>query len=129
MKNLIYWAPRVGSFVFAIFLFALSFTQRWYQPDVDLLTNLKAMVQSNTGAIAILLILLLGWRREHVGAVFMILFALVYSAFNMNEKTGSTLKLLLNQLPVLAPAFIIGILFFFAYAHRMHTSEQDQDQK
>lgn len=120
MKQFIHWAPRVGSILFVLFLIFRSLENGWAIPGTAFIDNIKLFVQNNTLAFSILLILAIGWRLEHVGAVFIIAFGIVYSVYYTMTVPGKPITLILEMSPVLVPAFIIAILFLFSYTQKVY---------
>ena len=128
MKQFIHWAPRVGSILFALFLIFRSLENGWAIPGAAFIDNIKLFVQNNTLAISILLILAIGWRLEHVGAVFIITFGIIYSVYYTMTVPGKPVTLMLQMSPVLVPALIIAILFLFAYTQKVY-ARMDGEEK
>ena len=129
MKRFIHWAPRVGSILFALFLILISLENRWVIPGAAFIDNAKLFVQNNTLAISILLILVIGWRLEHVGAVFITVFGIIYSVYYTMTVPGEPITLMLKMSPVLVPALIIAILFIFAYAQKIYAIMDGEEKK
>lgn len=128
LKQLIHWAPRVGLILFALFLVFLSLENGWAIPGAALIDNIKLFIQNNTLAIAILLILAIGWRLEHVGAVFITVFSIIYTVYYTMTVPGKPLTLILQMSPVLVPSLIITILFLFAYTQKVY-ARMDEEEK
>ena len=118
-KKTLYWAPRVLSILFICFL--MSFSLDLFGPGVSAGEIAAGLFFHNIPSLILLILLVIAWKRELVGAIsyfcaglFYVVF-LVFSAVN----SGTPWYLVLSWgLLIAGPAFIIGILFLFNWKSR-----------
>ena len=109
-KRVLFWTPRVVCIVFALFisLFALDV---FSAGDSVLKTILKLLIHLiPTGIIVIVLII--SWRREWVGAILFIGLAVFYLVWTWGKFSWTA------YLTISGPLFLIGVLFLINWVYR-----------
>ncbi len=119
MKKLIFWAPRILSILFILFL--MLFSLDVFGMEGTLWEKIGGFLIHNIPVIFLGVILAIAWRFEIVGAIFYSLAGLSYmiilfsSGFEMYKLSWSLL--------IAGPAFLIGILFFLGWTHSSKRSK------
>ena len=110
--NLLYWTPRVLAILFIIFLslFSLDVFQPGMSPgDVAL-----GLFMHNIPSFILIVLLVVAWKRDIVGAVGFIAAGLAYIGLVVSNAVGSGLPWYIAitwALTIAGPALLIGILF------------------
>ena len=125
-KKIIYWMPRLSSILWILILLLTS--SQTIPQNAALSENLKWIIRNNQIAIAVALLLLIGWRYEHAAGVCFILLAVFNSVMVTFTDPGSKWYVIGKMLPVTLPGFIISVLFFIAYAQKVY-DEMDNEGK
>jgi hypothetical protein len=111
INKFIYWAPRIASILFILFLtlFSLDIFGQGYSFS----ETVVGLLMHNIPAFILLVVLLISWKHEIVGGIAFILAGLLYTAMIiMNAIQGSFEWYMLSWILTIAgPAFIVGILF------------------
>lgn len=108
MSKFIYWAPRVLSILFILFLmlFSLDIFQEKLSPTEIAL----GLLIHNIPALLLLGILIISWRHEVVGAVVFTLAGLFYAVMLLKEPDFEWY--MLSWIAIISgPALLVGILF------------------
>ena len=110
VKRVLYWAPRILSIIFAIFvsLFALDVFGAGYSFWETLLALLIHLIPT----LAILIVLAISWRWEWIGGVLFIFLAALYLVRFGGQFPWST------YLVMSGPPFLVGILFIINWFYR-----------
>lgn len=108
VSRFIYWTPRIMSIIFIIFLFLMSLDV--ISPDLSLGQIMIGMFMHNIPVLILLVVVLISWKFEILGAVVFILAGLLYMIFVITSDAAWYLALSWS-LTIAAPAFLIGILF------------------
>ena len=110
VKRVLYWAPRILSILFAIFvsLFALDVFGAGYSFWETLLALLIHLIPT----LAILIVLAISWRWEWFGGVLFIFLAALYLGRFGGQFPWST------YLVMSGPPFLVGILFIINWLYR-----------
>jgi hypothetical protein len=75
-KGFVYWAPRIMSIIFILFLGLMSLDV--FSSELSLGQTLLALFMHNLPALILLVVLIIAWKREIVGGITYILGGLVY---------------------------------------------------
>ncbi|MCJ7529743.1 MAG: hypothetical protein MUO64_01765 [Anaerolineales bacterium] len=110
VKRVLYWAPRILSILFAIFvgLFALDLFGAGYSFWETILALLIHLIPT----FAILIVLAISWRWEWVGGVLFIFLAAFYLVRFGGQFPWSI------YLVMSGPPFLVGILFIINWFYR-----------
>ena len=110
VKRVLYWAPRILSILFAIFvsLFALDVFGVGYSFWETLLALLIHLIPT----LAILIVLAISWRWEWIGVVLFVFLATFYLVRFGGQSHWST------NLMMSGPPFLVGILFIINWFYR-----------
>jgi hypothetical protein len=111
INKFIYWAPRVASILFILFL--AMFSLDVFGQGYSFSETVVGLLMHNIPAFILLVVLLISWKHEIVGGIAFILAGLLYTAMIiMNAIQGSFEWYMLSWILTIAgPAFIVGILF------------------
>lgn len=110
VKRLLFWTPRILCLLFAVFvsLFALDVFDEDYGFRETLLALLIHLIP--TGVI--LIVLVVSWRWEWIGAILFSVLGLLYILMFQGQFNWSV------YLMMSGPLFLIGILFLFNWLYR-----------
>jgi hypothetical protein len=110
VKRVLYWAPRILSILFAIFvgLFALDVFGAGYSFWETLLALLIHLIP----IYVILIVLAISWRWEWIGGALFISLAVLYLVISWGQFPWST------YLVMSGPPFLVGILFIINWFYR-----------
>jgi hypothetical protein len=98
----IYWAPRILSIIFLLFLAVFSLDV--FDTNLGFWGTIVGLFMHNIPVIVLAIVLGISWKREVVGGIGFIFGGVIYVISKNFE--------LLSSLIIAGPAFIIGILFF-----------------
>lgn len=109
-RRLLYWSPRILTLLFAVFLslFALDVFGEGY----DLWGTLVALFMHLIPTWIVLVVLIVSWRWEWIGAVAFVFLGLLYVWFALERGHPEW------TLAITAPLFLIGGLFLFNWLKR-----------
>ena len=110
VKRVLYWAPRILSIIFAIFvsLFALDVFGAGYSIWETLLALLIHLIP----IYVILIVLAISWRWEWIGGALFISLAVLYLVKSWGQFPWAT------YLVMSGPPFLVGILFIINWFYR-----------
>jgi hypothetical protein len=103
----IFWAPRILSILFALFLAVFSLDI--FDMNLGFWGTAAGLMIHNIPSIALGIVIWISWKREMVGGVAFILAGLLYIIMLLIR--GFEYYMLLWILMISGPAFLIGILF------------------
>ena len=109
MDKFIYWAPRVFTIVFILFLSLFSLDV--FEENHGFWEIVIALFLHNIPSLVLLVVLIIAWRYEFVGGIAFVLVGLAYIIFGVKNAPEWYWSLLWS-LMIAGPAFLIGILFF-----------------
>lgn len=118
-KKALYWAPRILSILFICFL--TLFSLDIFQPGMSAGEIVAGLFFHNIPSIVLLILLVVAWKKEIVGAISYFCVGLLYVVFLIYSAATSGLPwhLVLSWGMLIAgPAFIIGVLFLFNWKSR-----------
>jgi len=109
-KRVFFWTPRVLCILFAMFLslFALDVFSEGYGFWETILALLIHLVP----VYIVVIVLVIAWRREWVGAILFIALAVFYLAWSWGRFHWSA------YLGISGPLVLIGVLFLFNWIYR-----------
>lgn len=114
-SKLIFWTPRILAILFILFLALFSLDV--FEGDYGFWGTILALFMHNIPSFALLIVLLISWRYEIVGAVVFILAGLLYIIWLLINRELEWYMLLL-VLQIAGPAFLIGILFLIGWKRK-----------
>jgi len=106
MGKLIIWLPRILGllFIFFISLFAMDAFSGTATIGDKIIAFLIHMIPS----FVLTILLILGWKKPMIGAIFFAGLAIVYAVFTFGEGEWTWIA------SISGPLFLIGILFFLS---------------
>jgi len=110
VKRMLFWAPRILSILFAVFvsLFAFDVFEQGYDFWETVLALLIHLIP--TGII--LIVLAISWRQEWVGGVLFSVLGALYLAWAWGKFDW------LAYLMISGPLFLVGVLFLINWLYR-----------
>lgn len=111
-EKVLYWTPRLLSILFICFLTLFSLDV--FEPGKSIGGILLGLLMHNIPSIIMIVLLIIAWRKEIVGAVSYFVAGLLYIGFVAFRVVNSELQWYLAiswSLTIVGPAFIIGVLF------------------
>lgn len=117
--KLSYWAPRILSIIFICFLTLFSLDV--YQPGMSAGDVALGLFMHNIPSLILIILLVIAWKREIVGAVSFIVAGLFYTVLVLFNVFNSELPWYIGitwSLTISGPAFLIGILYLINWRKR-----------
>ena len=111
LKQIVYWAPRALGILIVILLTLVSTDV--FEEGYTFWQALGGFFMHMLPAFAVLIVLVLGWRREWIGALGFFAFAIWYIAFAWGRDMHWSAYALLTGIPGL-----IGALFLLGWVYR-----------
>lgn len=118
-RTFLYWTPRILSILFIGFLSLFSLDV--YEPGMSAGEVALGMFMHNIPSLILIILLILAWKREIVGAVAFIGSGLIYIGFVVSNVVRSELPWYIGitwSLSIAGPAFLIGILYLLCWKKR-----------
>lgn len=112
MRKFIYWAPRILSIIFILFLALFSLDV--FQPGLTTSQIALGLFMHNLPSLFLLLILIISWKYEIVGGIAFSLAGLGFIAYGL-LKNKIDIDLFISFLVVAVPAIIVGFLFLLGW--------------
>jgi len=111
INKYIYWAPRILSIIFILFL--MLFSLDIFEMNLNFWGTLLGLFMHNIPALILLVIVIISWKREIVGGIAFILAGILYIAFILMNiiTTGFEWYYLAWALQISGITFFIGILY------------------
>ncbi len=109
MNKFIYWAPRVLSIIFLAFLALFSLDV--ISPELSFWQIVLGLFMHNIPVLVLLIVLIISWKYEIVGAIAFILAGLLYIG-SAAWRAPALYMAITWSLIIAGPAFLIGILFW-----------------
>lgn len=131
MKNskILYWTPRVLSILFICFLTMFSFDV--FESGRSAGEIALAFLMHNIPSIILIILLVIAWKKEIVGAVTYLGAGLLYVGLVIYNVTNSGLPWYIGiswNITIAGPAFIIGILFLINWRNRKENTVKKFDK-
>ena len=111
VPGFLYWAPRVGTILFLVFL--ALFSLDIFEENYGFWGTIVGLLMHNIPVFFLLLILVISWKYEIVGGVVFTVASLLYIGMwwnNMAMHPGQP-GVLLGSMIIAGPALVIGVLF------------------
>jgi len=112
ISKFVYWAPRILSIVFILFL--MLFSLDVFDMKLGFWGTILGLFMHNIPALILLVLVIVSWKHELVGAITFISAGLLYiilSIIRLLMSTPLEWYMLSWSLTIAGPAFLIGILF------------------
>ena len=111
----VYWAPRILSILFIIFLALMSLDV--FSPELNFWQTMFALFMHNIPALILLIILLISWKYEIVGGIVFNLAGITYliGVLITSLKSGFEWYHLAWIIQISGIAFFIGIMFIICW--------------
>ena len=119
MKKTTYWMPRVLSILFICFLSLFSLDV--FQPGMSPAEIALGLFMHNIPSIILIILLIVSWRREIIGALTYFAAGFIYIGFVLFNVLNSGLPWYIGitwSLTIALPAFVIGVLFLVNWKRR-----------
>ncbi len=119
MVKILYWTPRVLSILFICFLALFSLDV--FEPGMSAGEIMLGLLIHNIPSIIMVVLLVIAWKKEIVGAVGYFGAGLLYIGIVIFNIVNSGLQWYLSiswSLIIAGPLFIIGILFLINWKKR-----------
>jgi len=115
-NKFVYWTPRILTILFILFLAIFSLDV--FEGNPGFWNIILGLFMHNLPSLILLIVLIIAWRRELVGAISFILagFGLIILV-GLKNNVG-LLMLFLLCLMIAGPAFLIGVLFFVGWKRK-----------
>ena len=117
-KKYLYWAPRILSIIFILFLsmFALDI----FDMHLGFWGTILGLFMHLIPSFILVILLLVSWRYEWVGGITFILAGTLYIVWMLMTALTNPFEwyLLSWSLIIAGPAFFIGILWFLNWKNR-----------
>jgi len=117
--NLLYWTPRILSVLFICFLSLFSLDV--YEPGMSVGDVALGLFMHNIPSLIMIVLLVIAWRREIVGAVSFFGAGLLYIGFLVFNVVNAELPgyiAITWGLIIAGPAFLIGTLYLINWQKR-----------
>ena len=116
VKRLLFWTPRILSILFLAFLslFALDV----FDEGLGVWKTLLALVIHLVPVFALILVLIVAWRWEWVGALLYGAAGAWYIAMTVGNPSLPAAIKLIWCLTIAGPALLIAVLFLFNWLYR-----------
>jgi hypothetical protein len=117
-EKFIYWAPRVLTIMFLLFL--AMFSLDVFEPGLGWQQIAVGLFMHNIPVFILAAILWLSWKREIIAGIVFILAGILYMALILAKTPAGRFEwyMLSYSLIIAGPAFLIGILFLINWRHR-----------
>jgi len=111
VNKFVFWIPRILGILFILFLALMSLDI--FDGNYGFWGTILGLFIHNIPALILLIILIISWKHELVGAIGFILAGMVYIAILLIN--GFRTYMLLWVLQISGIAFLIGILFYIGW--------------
>ena len=110
VKRVLFWSPRVLGILFAMLLSLFSFDV--FEEGYGLWRTIGALLLHLVPTFMVVVVLVVAWRWEWVGAVLFIALAVFYTAWFWGRFHWSAYVVISGSL------FVMGVLFLFNWLYR-----------
>jgi energy-coupling factor transporter transmembrane protein EcfT len=112
INRFVYWTPRILSIIFILFL--MLFSLDVFAENLSFWEIALALFMHNIPALILLVLVIVSWKHELVGAITFISAGLLYILWIL-----SSARIALSwSLIIAGPAFLIGILFLIGWFNK-----------
>jgi hypothetical protein len=115
VSKFIYWAPRILSIVFILFL--MLFSLDVFGNGYGFWGTILGLLMHNIPEFILIAVLVISWKREIVGAIAFMLAGLLY-IISLITRSNFEWYMLSYSLIIAGPAFVIGWLFWMNWKAR-----------
>ncbi len=118
INKFIFWTPRVLAILFILFL--AMFSLDIFEGNYGFWGTIVGLFMHNIPSLVLLIVLIISWKHELVGAIAFILGGILYIAWVLTNviSTGFEWYYLAWALQISGIAFLIGILFLVGWKKR-----------
>lgn len=117
INKFVYWAPRILSIIFILFL--MLFSLDIFDMNLGFWGTILGLFIHNIPVLFLLIILIISWKYEIAGGVVFILFGLFYifkiAIGPAMDSEIPWLTALIWSLSIAGPALLVGILFLVCW--------------
>lgn len=116
INKYLYWAPRILSIMFILFL--MLFSLDIFDMELDFWGTALGLFMHNIPALFLLVILIISWKYEIVGGIVFTLAGTLYIArllMTILRTPPPEWFMLFWSLPIAGPALLVGILFLVCW--------------
>lgn len=120
--KILYWTPRLLSILFICFLTLFSLDM--FESGMSAGEVMLGLLMHNIPSIIMIVLLIIAWRKEIVGAISYFNVGILYIGFVTFSVVNSGLQWYLAitfSITIAGPAFIIGVLFLINWKKRKET--------
>lgn len=119
-KNWLFWTPRILAILFIIFLSLFSLDV--FDGNYGFWGTILGLFMHNIHSIILLIVLIVAWKHEIVGAICFFLAGIFYYSTIIFNLIGEEFKwyMIFYPLIIAGPAFLIAILFFINSRKKKH---------
>lgn len=114
-NKFIFWTPRILAILFILFL--AMFSLDVFEGDYGFWGTIFALFMHNIPALALLIVLIISWKHELVGAVIFSLGGLAY-IITLVMSSSFEWYILSWSITIAGPAFLVGILFLIGWLQK-----------
>ena len=125
-STFIYWAPRILSILFLLFLTLMSLDV--FSTGLNFWQTAVALFMHNIPVLILLIILIFSWKYEIVGGVAFILAGIFYIALVSTTamRTGFEWYYVAWAVQISGVAFFIGIMFLIGWSKKKRALQANQ---
>ncbi len=109
VSTFVYWAPRVASILFIVFLSLFSLDV--ISPSLSLSQILIGMLIHNIPVFVLIVVLIISWKYEIVGGIAFVSAGLLYMGMTLTQAEIPWYIALSWSMTIAFPAIVIGVLF------------------
>ena len=122
-NKVIFWTPRILGILFILFL--AIFSLDIFDENYGFWGTVVGLFIHNIPALILLVVLIISWKYEIIGAVVFILAGILYILLLL---TNLNLEwyMLSWALTIAGPAFLVGILFLIGWKQKKNQSKRHQ---
>ena len=115
INKFVYWAPRILSIIFILFLALMSLDV--ISSELNFWQIVVGLLMHNIPALVLLVVLLISWKYEIVGGITFILAGMAYIVIILMNALKNQFEwyMLSWSIQVAGMAFFIGILFIVGW--------------
>lgn len=114
----LYWIPRILSIIFILFL--ALFSLDIFDGCTNIMNCLVGLLMHNIPVFILIIILVIAWKHEIVGAITFILAGLAYIVLLVTSQNFQWFMLSWSIF-ISGPAFLVGILFYIGWKRKHPT--------
>jgi TRAP-type C4-dicarboxylate transport system permease small subunit len=115
INKLMFWAPRILSILFILFLALFSLDV--FDSNLGFWGTVLGLLMHNIPSLVLLVVLLIAWKREIVGGIGFVLAGFLYIVSVLMRPNFEWVRLSWFAM-ISGPAFLIGILFLVNGSYR-----------